>query len=257
MRFRAGFTLVELLVVIAIIGILAALLLPTLSKGKTAAQSAACKGNLRQLGIALNLYVSDYDIYPGNGALHSGGIFFGFSGTAGMNWLKPYLGEKYDTNSHFNVTPGALTVFHCPAQKPIPPSPIGIPGATLPDSDYGYNELGTGWKDVRLKLGLGFIIDWLGGQSQSYVRPATIKNPSDLIAIADGDTWLAPSYPYPLGPLEDRPHAGSLFLPHNASANVVFCDAHVEHAKGPKWIEETDSARKRWNNDNQPHPETW
>ncbi|HEY5504102.1 MAG TPA: H-X9-DG-CTERM domain-containing protein, partial [Sedimentisphaerales bacterium] len=137
-------------------------------------------------------------------------------------------------------------------------------GATLPDSDYGYNELGTGWKDVRLKLGLGFIIEssgpMLGGQSattQSYVGPASIKAPSDLVAIADGDTWLAPNYPTPLGPLEDRPHAGSLFLPHNASANVVFCDGHVAQEKGERWIETTDSARKRWNNDNQPHPETW
>jgi prepilin-type N-terminal cleavage/methylation domain-containing protein len=59
-RGRHGFTLVELLVVIAVIAILAALLLPLLAKGRSAAKSAACKNNLRQLGIALNMYVEDY-----------------------------------------------------------------------------------------------------------------------------------------------------------------------------------------------------
>ncbi len=50
-----AFTLIELLVVIAIIAILAALLLPVLSRVKAAAKSAACKSNLRQIGISLNL----------------------------------------------------------------------------------------------------------------------------------------------------------------------------------------------------------
>lgn len=62
---KAGFTLIELLVVIAIIVILAALLLPALARGKAAAKSASCKSNLRQWGIALNLYVDDHGYYPG------------------------------------------------------------------------------------------------------------------------------------------------------------------------------------------------
>src|SRR5512135_292296 len=52
----AGFTLIELLVVIAIIAILAALLLPNLKHAKALALSTACKSNLRQLGLGLNLY---------------------------------------------------------------------------------------------------------------------------------------------------------------------------------------------------------
>jgi prepilin-type processing-associated H-X9-DG protein len=44
---------------------------------------------------------------------------------------------------------------------------------------------------------------------------------------------------------------------HRRGANLVFCDGHVEFAKQNKWIESTAFARRRWNNDNQPHPETW
>jgi len=64
---RSAFTLIELLVVIAIIAILAPCSLPALAQAKSAGQSAACKSNLRQIGIALSSIPAIFKNTPGCG----------------------------------------------------------------------------------------------------------------------------------------------------------------------------------------------
>ncbi len=258
-----AFTLIELLVVIAILAILAALLLPALARGKAAAKSAACKSNLRQLGVALEMYVNDYQKYPGNAALYSGGNFQGICGT-GMNWLNPYVARRQrsdDPNSfsaRYYWGDEQRTVFSCPAVPPsYQPGLFGAPGLSVYDFGYGYNELGTGWKVGG--LGLGFTVAVTGyanggtGQPlgpRHYVGSGGVKKPGDMIAMGDGSTWLVPNYSgYSRSSLRGQ-HAKD-------GANVAFCDGHVEFRTEQNWNAATDVARRRWNNDSEPHPETW
>ncbi|AHF89223.1 N-terminal cleavage protein [Opitutaceae bacterium TAV5] len=63
-RRSTAFTLIELLTVIAIIGILAAIIIPTVSKVRESARSAQCKSNLRQIGICTHLYAQDNKTFP-------------------------------------------------------------------------------------------------------------------------------------------------------------------------------------------------
>src|SRR6059036_2988021 len=62
---KRGFTLIELLVVIAIIAILAAILFPVFAQAREKARQATCQSNVKQMSLAVKMYVQDYDqTYP-------------------------------------------------------------------------------------------------------------------------------------------------------------------------------------------------
>ena len=73
LRVRGAFTLIELLVVIAIMAILASLLLPALARAKAKARRIHCVSNLKQLTMAMHLFVTDYEKYPWRVPIAQGG----------------------------------------------------------------------------------------------------------------------------------------------------------------------------------------
>jgi prepilin-type N-terminal cleavage/methylation domain-containing protein/prepilin-type processing-associated H-X9-DG protein len=257
----SGFTLIELLVVIAIIAVLAALLIPALSRAKMSAKSAKCKSNLHQIGLALKLYVDDFEKYPLDLQQMETS-----DEVTGRNW------RTWDITllRYCGGTPG---LFDCPGN---PYHWDG--GVTIFDfSDgrnysYDYNAAGTAspaaWqRNVQASLGLGFFMS-----TEIPLPESKVRVPSDMVAIGEnwafGEAWIYREYsPYPAV-------IGPDFLPwfyrHGKLANAVFCDGHVESAdpglipKGlspgysDRWTFKPDEARaRRLNNDNEPHPETW
>ena len=249
-RNRA-FTLIELLVVIAIIALLAAMLLPALRWAKEAGKSAVCKSNLRQMGIALTMYGDDYNHFPYTLNTASRDVWF--------MQISEYLEMK--------------SLLRCPKFRGISmPFWMGEMFAEKEEGagiSYGYNGFGTkgrsiSWIDYNVSrtdvFGLGGLhakelADW---QHSSPVPMSRIRVPSDMLAIGDSAIGRLRKFNFLLN-IEDIGNTiRSNFIPrHGKGINMVFVDGHAEFDSLEDWIARTPQARKRWNNDNRPHPETW
>src|ERR1035437_5655363 len=264
---RSAYSLVELLVVVGILGVLATLCLTALGNAKARGLQTQCANNLRQLGMAQEQFLSEHHGYPF--VEENSSPPNGFPKEGWAEALGPYVGGyRLNTNRKPWQSAG---LFHCPAANPpsCPTFPEGIIYI-----DYGYNWGGTSRLfDTNGSLGLS---PWMGSstnqrvplpvsafEANQPVRESQIASPTDMMAIGDGfvgnsriiadataSLWRS-SGAEDLAGSTRRANAR-----HRGKAEVVFCDGHVE---GPRlqslFGDNSGSALRRWNRDNQPHRE--
>jgi prepilin-type N-terminal cleavage/methylation domain-containing protein/prepilin-type processing-associated H-X9-DG protein len=246
MKTKAGaFTLIELLIVIAVIAILAALLLPALARAKATARRVHCGSNLHQIGVALRLYVDDFQKYPIFGG---NALFIDPAADYRLTyWDHMLLGYVRENKGAF-LCPAQFSTNHNIWTNWTLVDGFGI---ILPNRSYGYNAHGViDWQPVDEPTGRG-----LGGTISPYhaiyVAEAQVVAPADMVAVADYDPTVEDDFDGDYHP--DRLYTLTLAgQRHARAANAVFCDAHVEFARTNQWRRNTVVARQRWNKNHQP-----
>lgn len=264
-----AFTLTELLVVIAILGILAALLIPVLIKAKSYARSSSCKNHLRQMGIALKMYVDEHNstfpFYLGP----AGPSYGDEKGQAGRAVDLVYWSSKLFPYYPLNWT---NSLFHCPGYKGVNTGPYPDAGPFYRGSierlgSYAYNlwgSAGIGKKLINQNFGVGPVLFW-------KVLPITegqLKAPSDMLSIGESRFLTTNKVSLPDGTVvqggpggQDTlqcgdPHVSFDPARHGKNYNQLFCDGHVS-SMSPWVLFNPSNTASMWNYDHEPHPEQW
>jgi prepilin-type N-terminal cleavage/methylation domain-containing protein len=246
-RRGQGFTLIELLVVIAIIAILAALLLPALSAAKERARRIACVNNMKQVGMAFQMYFGDFtDIIPESAITDNSACQISFD-----DLLASYLGINLSQADELNyIFPigKSSQILRCPSDN-INRNSSGNPE----DTSYNYaartyamprpggvsygDGIPPGSQNAGLDTGVGFIynIYFNGTVPQGPILKTTrILNPTGTICLlenAQAQNWAGnPTYCVVNGinQINTNFHGGTL--------SWLFVDSHVEQLKAAATI---------------------
>lgn len=200
MRGRGGFTLIELLVVIAIIAVLAALLFPVFSRARAKARSAQCVSNLKQLGLAIEMYAADYDErYPF--AVDAPDSYCPQIWSVYPEWqaLIPLMPRLKDTLQPYVRS---YELFHCPADTGYD---------RLENTDYEIPARPTAFE------GVGTSYNYRTEVAFAQTGPSLLPNPVATNIMMDGHgSW----------------HGGRQF--REGRWNVLFGDGHVKNVTQPQ-----------------------